>query len=179
MFAALFAVLGWVFDPSGDETQTLFGWLSVAIIVLFAFEANDLRGAALEQQGYTQVGTAIGAGRDDTELAFLKSWLPRQEKGQERQPRQAAGQCRYPGKGKRRGGGDRALPDPVSHTSPHRLRLGNLLRRQGVRAGRARQGSELAVKITAARRTWPTPTASCFRRQRLCRLQAGARGGQA
>ena len=50
LFVALFAVLGWVFDPSGDQTQTLFGWLSVAIIVLFAFEANDLRGAALERE---------------------------------------------------------------------------------------------------------------------------------
>jgi hypothetical protein len=60
--------------------------LSVAIIVLFAFEANDLRGAALEREGYTQVGTAIGASRDAAELAFLQSWLPRQEKGRERQP---------------------------------------------------------------------------------------------
>lgn len=86
LFVALFAVLGWVFDPSGDQTQTLFGWLSVAIVVLFAFEANDLRSAALEREGYTQVGTAIGAGRDAAELAFLQSWLPRQEKGRERQP---------------------------------------------------------------------------------------------
>jgi hypothetical protein len=86
LFGALFAVLGWVFDPSDDQTQILFGWLSVAIIVLFAFEANDLRGAALERQGYRQVGTAIGAGRDAAELAFLQAWLPRQEKGRERQP---------------------------------------------------------------------------------------------
>ena len=86
LFVALFAVLGWVFDPSGDHTQTLFGWLSVAIIVLFAFEANDLRGAALEREGYTEMGTAMGAGRDAAELAFLRSWLPRQEKGRERPP---------------------------------------------------------------------------------------------
>ena len=51
LFVALFAVLGWVFDPSGDQAQTLFGWSSVAIVVLFAFEANDLRGAALERRG--------------------------------------------------------------------------------------------------------------------------------
>ncbi len=86
LFVALFAVLGWVFDPSGEQTQPLFGWLSVAIIVLFAFVANDLRGAALERQGYTQVGTAIGAGCDAAELAFLQSWLPRQEKGRVRPP---------------------------------------------------------------------------------------------
>jgi Protein of unknown function (DUF2628) len=84
LFVALFAVLGWVFDPS-DAGQTLFGCLSVALIVLFAFEANDLRGAALERQGYTQVGTAIGDGRDAAELAFLQSWLPRQEKVRGRQ----------------------------------------------------------------------------------------------
>jgi Protein of unknown function (DUF2628) len=86
LFVALFAVLGWVFDPSDDQTQTLFGWLSVALIVLFAFEANDLRGAALERQGYMQVGTAIGAVCDAAELAFLQSWSPRRDKGRERPP---------------------------------------------------------------------------------------------
>jgi hypothetical protein len=84
-FVALFALLGWVFDPSDDQGQTLFGCLSVALIVLFAFEANDLRGAALERQGYTQMGTAIGAGRDAAELSFLQTWLPRQERARERQ----------------------------------------------------------------------------------------------
>ena len=86
LFVALFAVLGWVFDPSDDQAQTLFGCLSVALVMLFAFEANDLRGASLERRGYRQTGTAIGAGRDAAELAFLQSWLPRQEKGRERQP---------------------------------------------------------------------------------------------
>jgi hypothetical protein len=86
LFVALFVVLGWVFDPSDNQGQTLFEWLSVALIVLFAVEANDLRGAALERQGYTQVGTAIGAGRDAAELTFLQSWLPRQERGREWQP---------------------------------------------------------------------------------------------
>jgi hypothetical protein len=84
LFVALFALLSWVFGPS-DQAQTVLGLLSVALIVLFAFEANDLRGAALERQGYTQVGTAIGDGHDAAELAFLQSWQPRQEKGRERQ----------------------------------------------------------------------------------------------
>src|SRR5262245_45140677 len=85
LFVALFVVLGWVFDPSDNQGQTLFEWLSVALIVLFAFEANDLRAAALERAGYTQVGTAIGAGRDAAELAFLQSWLPREDEGWGRQ----------------------------------------------------------------------------------------------
>jgi hypothetical protein len=84
LFVALFALLSWVFGPS-DQAQTLLGLLSVALIVLFAFEANDLRAAALERQGYAQVGTAIGDGHDAAELAFLQSWQPRQEKGRERQ----------------------------------------------------------------------------------------------
>ena len=57
--------------------KTVFGWLSLALVVLFAFEANDLRRAALERRGYKQMGTAIGAGRDDAELAFFRTWLPR------------------------------------------------------------------------------------------------------
>ena len=80
----LFLVLGWVFGPS-DAGQTAFGWLSLAIVVLFAFEANDLRRAALERRGYKQMGTAIGAGRDEAELAFFRSWLPREEKGRPRE----------------------------------------------------------------------------------------------
>jgi Protein of unknown function (DUF2628) len=84
LFVALFALLGWMFGP-GDQEQTLFAVLSVALIVLFAFEANDLQGAALERQGHTQVGTAIGSGLDAAELAFLQSWQPREEKGRARQ----------------------------------------------------------------------------------------------
>jgi hypothetical protein len=83
LFVALFAVLGWALS---DQGQTLFGSLSVALIVLFAFEANDLRAAALERQGYAQAGTAIGAGLNAAELAFLQSWLPRQDKVRERLP---------------------------------------------------------------------------------------------
>jgi hypothetical protein len=57
----------------------------VALIVLFAFEANDLRRATLERRGYKQVGTAGGSGRDDAELAFFQSWLPQQEKRRHRE----------------------------------------------------------------------------------------------
>jgi Protein of unknown function (DUF2628) len=83
-FVALFALLGWVFGTS-EEGQTLFSLLGAALVVLFAFEANELRGAALERQGYREAGTAVGSGRDAAELAFFQSWLPQQEKGRERQ----------------------------------------------------------------------------------------------
>jgi Protein of unknown function (DUF2628) len=85
LFVALFALLAWIFGSS-DPGQTLFGWLSAALIVLFAFEANDLRRAALERQGYKPAGTAIGPGRDAAELAFFQSWLPEREKERQREP---------------------------------------------------------------------------------------------
>jgi hypothetical protein len=85
LFLALFVLLGWVFGPS-DQAQSLLGWMSVALVVLFAFEANDLRRAALERRGYQQVGTAVGSGHDAAELAFFQSWLPQQEKGRQRDP---------------------------------------------------------------------------------------------
>ena len=50
----------------------------IAIIILFAFEANDLRGAALERRGYKVAGIATGPDRDSAELSFFRSWLPEQ-----------------------------------------------------------------------------------------------------
>ena len=84
LFLGLFLVLGWAFGPS-DAGKELFGWLSLALVVLFAFEANDLRRAALERRGYRQMGIAIGSGRDDAELAFFRSWLPQQTRGRQRE----------------------------------------------------------------------------------------------
>ena len=84
MFLGLFLVLAYVFGPS-EVGKTVFGWLSIAIVVLFAFEANDLRRAALERRGYKQMGIAVGPGRDAAELAFFRSWLPQEEKGRQRE----------------------------------------------------------------------------------------------
>jgi Protein of unknown function (DUF2628) len=83
LFLGLFLVLGWVFGPS-EPGKMMFGWLSLALVVLFAFEANDLRRTALERRGYKLTGTAIGQNRDDAELAFFRSWLPQQERGRQR-----------------------------------------------------------------------------------------------
>jgi hypothetical protein len=84
LFLGLFLVLGWVFGPS-DAGKEIFGWLAGALVVLFAFEANDLRRGALERRGYKQMGTAIGSNRDAAELAFFREWLPKLERGRQRE----------------------------------------------------------------------------------------------
>jgi hypothetical protein len=65
-------------EPQG---QTLFGWASLAIAVLFAFEANDLRAASLERRGYRPAGVVSGRDRTEAERSFFSSWLPLQAKG--------------------------------------------------------------------------------------------------
>jgi hypothetical protein len=60
--------------------EALIGWASFAISLLFAFEANDLRTAALERRGYQLAGVTSGNSRDAAELSFLRAWLPQQEK---------------------------------------------------------------------------------------------------
>ena len=68
---------------------TLVGWASLAIAVLFAFEANDLRAASLERRGYRLAGVASGRDRTEAERSFFQTWLPQQarpSKGLERGP---------------------------------------------------------------------------------------------
>jgi hypothetical protein len=84
VFLVGFAALEWAFGTS-DAGRTLFGWVSLGLFVLFAFEANDLRAASLERRGYRLAGVASGRDRGQAELSFFRSWLPEQEK-QERAP---------------------------------------------------------------------------------------------
>jgi hypothetical protein len=79
LFIVIFGALEWAFglDKPG---QDLLGWVLVALFALFAFEANDLRGAALERRGYRLIGVAEGRGRTEAELSFLQNWLPLQTK---------------------------------------------------------------------------------------------------
>jgi Protein of unknown function (DUF2628) len=77
VFVLGFAAIQWAFGTS-EQGQRLFGWVSFALVVLFAFEANDLRSAALERRGYRLVGVASGSGRSQAELSFFRSWLPEQ-----------------------------------------------------------------------------------------------------
>ena len=64
----------------GNDTQgqALAIWASFAIGVLFAFEANDLRAAALDRRGYRLAGVASGRDRTEAERSFFTAWLPQQ-----------------------------------------------------------------------------------------------------
>lgn len=76
-FVILLAGLQWLFG-AGGQGQSVFGWVGLALIVLFAFEANDLRAASLERRGYRFAGIAAGRSREAAELRFFRTWLPRQ-----------------------------------------------------------------------------------------------------
>ena len=77
IFMALIFGLEWAFGAEGAE---IAGLLSLAITVLFAFEANDLRGAMLERRGYRLAGVATGRGRQEAERSFFTGWLRQQER---------------------------------------------------------------------------------------------------
>jgi hypothetical protein len=72
----------------GGQGQALMGWASLAISVLFAVEANNLRSLALERRGHAFAGVASGSTREDAELSFLRAWLPQQARA-ERSPEAA------------------------------------------------------------------------------------------
>ena len=67
--------LGFGTDQHG---QALAGWASIAITVLFAFEANDLRATALERRGYRLAGVASGGDRSEAERSFFTAWIAEQ-----------------------------------------------------------------------------------------------------
>ncbi|HEX2447347.1 MAG TPA: DUF2628 domain-containing protein [Methyloceanibacter sp.] len=73
VYVALQVVFGT--DTQGQEHAA---WASLAIGVLLAFEANDLRTASLERNGYRLVGVASGRDRTEAERSFFTAWLPRQ-----------------------------------------------------------------------------------------------------
>jgi hypothetical protein len=65
---------------SDAHGQALTAWAGLAISVLFAFEANDLRTASLERRGYRFAGVTSGRDRVDAERSFFVKWLPEQER---------------------------------------------------------------------------------------------------
>ena len=58
LFIGLFSALLRGCSASSDAGQALLGWPALALFALFAFEANDLRGAALERRGYRRLASA-------------------------------------------------------------------------------------------------------------------------
>jgi len=77
VYLAAYGALGWAMTYSQNGADFL-AWVGIALSLLFAFEANDLRRYALERKGYRQLGVAIGGGREAAELAFFRAWLPEQ-----------------------------------------------------------------------------------------------------
>lgn len=79
IFMALIFGLQWAFGAERQGAE-IVGWMSLAISILFAFEANDLRGAMLERRGYRFAGVASGRGRQEAERSFFTRWLRDQDR---------------------------------------------------------------------------------------------------
>lgn len=77
VFLAIFTVLPFAFGLD-RQNEALMGWISFGIVLLFAFEANDLRCASLERRGYNLAGVAMGSSRAEAELDFFRHWVPLQ-----------------------------------------------------------------------------------------------------
>jgi hypothetical protein len=71
--------LQWVFGP-GEAGRHAAGLVTLGLTVLFAFEANDLLGWALQRRGYRFAGVAMGRDRDEAERSFFSAWLPQQDR---------------------------------------------------------------------------------------------------
>ncbi len=93
------------------QGQALVGWASLAIAVLFALEANDLRAASLERRGYRLVGVASGRGRVEAERSFFSAWLPQQAKAAQHEPERSHEPRREadPGPSRPRGEGEEVI----------------------------------------------------------------------
>jgi hypothetical protein len=77
VYLAAYGALGWAMSYSENGAGFL-AQIGLAISVLFALEANDLRRYALERKGYRQLGVALGSSREAAELSFFRAWLPEQ-----------------------------------------------------------------------------------------------------
>lgn len=85
MLLALLALVGWAFG-SAESGSLLLNIVSFGLVTMFAFEANDLLGNALERRGYRYAGAAFGEDLQDAELSFFRGWLPEQQHS-ERSPK--------------------------------------------------------------------------------------------
>lgn len=55
-------------------SETIAGWATLAITLLFALNANDLRRWTLERRGFQFVGVVSGRNRDECEIRFFDGW---------------------------------------------------------------------------------------------------------
>ncbi|MGH6793351.1 MAG: DUF2628 domain-containing protein [Methyloceanibacter sp.] len=91
VFLFVITAVQWGFGTS-TEGAAAGGWVTLALTVLFAFEANDLRGWALERRGYRFAAIASGRDRYEAERSFFDGWLPKQARPPHAvQPMQKAG----------------------------------------------------------------------------------------
>lgn len=77
VFLVVIGALPFLFGPS-EAGQELAGLVTIGLTLLFAFEANDLRGWALQRRGYRFSGVASGRNRIEAERSFFTAWLPEQ-----------------------------------------------------------------------------------------------------
>jgi hypothetical protein len=80
VFLVVIGALPFVFGPS-EAGGELAGLATIGLTLLFAFEANDLRGWALQRRGYRFAGVAAGRNRMEAERSFFTAWLPEQGRG--------------------------------------------------------------------------------------------------
>lgn len=64
-------------DPAARDFAS---WLVLGLTVIFAFEASDLRGQALQRRGYGFAAAVTGRDRTEAERSFFTRWLPRQQR---------------------------------------------------------------------------------------------------
>ena len=81
LLALLVLVIGlqWMLGP-GEAGRQVAALVTLGLTVLFAFEANDLRGWALRRRGYRFAGVAAGRDREEAERSFFSAWLPQQDR---------------------------------------------------------------------------------------------------
>jgi uncharacterized protein DUF2628 len=105
-FLVIIGGLQWALGGSVEGLE-LAGWITLAITVLFGFEANDLRGAMLQRRGFRFTGVAAGRDRTQAERSFFTAWLPEQARTPRPiAPPQKASASRGSARSSRRGGDD-------------------------------------------------------------------------
>ena len=75
-FILVFAALGAALGALGVDA-TAKAWVSMLMVIVFAYEANDLRRWYLGLRGYHMAAMVSGRNRVDCERRFFNMWLAR------------------------------------------------------------------------------------------------------